>query len=122
MEKNKQVKLDVSLKGFFRNYLEVLKPLHNITPREADVLSRILYYNFIYSNYEEKVRSKVIFDYDTKAQIREELNMTVHQFLNILKSLRKKGVLKGETINENYKVYPDNPFSVTFQFNITHDV
>lgn len=122
MEKNKQVDLNVTPKQFFRYYLEVLKPLHNITPRESDVLSRLLYYDFLYSNYDEKVRNKVIFDYDTKAQIREELNMTVHQFLNVLKSLRKKGALKGESINDNFKVYPDNPFAITFQFTITDDV
>ena len=122
MEKKKQVDLKPTLKEFFRQYLEVLSPLHNITSREADVLSHLLYYNFIYSNYPEKLKNKAIFDYDTKAQIQEDLDMTVHQFLNILKALRRKGIVKNEKIDKSFQVFPDQQFQVSYKFDIQDDI
>ncbi len=122
MEKTKQVQVNTSLKGFFREYLRALEPLHNVTPREADVLAHLLYYNFIYSDYPPKLKYKAIFDYDTKSQIREDLGMTVHQFLNILKSLRKKEIVQNNYINEKFQVFPDQEFSVIYKFNITDDI
>lgn len=122
MEKKKKVSLKTDLKSFFRQYLEILKPLHSITSRECDVLSRLLYYEFIYRDYPEKIKSKAIFDYDTKLEIREELGMSKYQLLNIFKSLRKKGAIKNDTIDKAYRVYPTEDFAIIYQFDITDGV
>ncbi len=121
METSKRISISTSRKSLFRQYLEIMGPFHNITSRECDLLAQLMYYNDKYGEYPPKLRSKAIFDYDTKNEIKEELGITTIQFNNLLKILRKKGAVKGENISEEFMIYPEDTTNIIFTFNIDSD-
>lgn len=82
---------------FIRLYLEFLRPLTNLTDRENEALSHILYRRFLYIKNEGmrdgKALYRLLFSSETRKEIREQLNMTYAAYGNILASMKLKGVL-----------------------------
>ena len=94
-------KLKMSPDGdFFRAWVEFLKPIHNLTSREMDVLAV-----FLKKRYE---LSKVIIDSDTldsvlmsertKGEIRRECGVSAKHFQVIMSKFRKNGVVVNNKI------------------------
>jgi len=120
MEKAVPIKTDSS--KFFRQYLEIINPLINITGREADVLAEILHK--YYSLSKEKSLSQeyiwtIIFSYDGKQQMREKLKLSDASFANNLTTLRQKGLIVDNKVVKNLLVSPEKIVTVKYQFYLT---
>lgn len=98
---NKQVSLNVKLKDFFKLWLKVTRPFHKLTQTEENLLSLLLYYHYIYRKEitNNKILWKIVFDYDTKLKIKEELNMNDNRLQTSLTILRKKKIIVNNTIS-----------------------
>lgn len=94
--------IDMSPDGdFFRVWVEFLKPVHNLTNREMDVLAA-----FLKKRYE---MGKVITDIDsldkmlmyeeTKKEVRLSCGITPKHFQVIMSKFRKNGVIKDGRIH-----------------------
>lgn len=113
----------VSKKRAIEEFLMITKPMHRLTTQEIKVLTLILY---IYYNEEENFkreedRWKHIFDYETKNNIKDELNISNPVFQNILTSLRKKGVLENNQVLPKFRpniLKGDEVFELTFRFEL----
>lgn len=111
---------------YFRQSLEILKvlpPLNTLRARELDVLAGFLYFDYKYKAVDVEARSKILFDYDTKMELKELISIDEQSFNNCLTSLRKKGVLKKRSIETNYGLTPIETehgiiSSITFNFKI----
>ena len=105
---------------FFRQSLEILKhipPLNKLRPRELDVLAGFIYYNDMYKDLKEDVRGKVLFDYDTKLNMRDEISMNESTFNTTMSSLRSKGFLTKRSVVSSYGISLNKP-EITFNFTI----
>lgn len=106
------IPITTNLKAYFRQMLELIRsmpPLDNLTDRDLDVLSIYLYYDYIYKDIEESLRQKLVFDYDVKVKIMEQLNIKEYSLNNSLTILRRKGILKGRALISRYGINPENP-------------
>lgn len=112
------IPIPTTQRKFFRQVLEILKPippLNLLRNKELDVLAEFLYYNDKYSHLEKDIRSKIVFDYDTKLDMREYLNMDEQSFNNHMTSLRKKGILTKRSVENTFGIDIKSPI-ITFQF------
>lgn len=101
----RQANIKTSKKNFFKHWLSLTKPFHKLRPQEQEVLSLLLYYYFEYKKdiSKDNLVWKMVFDYDTKMLMKEELgNMKDVGFQNILSSLRKKEVIQGKQISPSF--------------------
>lgn len=115
----KEIKINTDRKKFFRQYVEILKPICKLRGRDADVLAELLYQSYIRKDINSlSDRFRLIFDYNTKMTICEELNMGIAGFGNSLTQLRRKGVIgKGNVINPGYLINPDDDIvSIKYSF------
>jgi len=122
MKASKIVNINTDLKNLFKHYLFITKPLNKLRPKEIDVLALLLYYNYLeIPNFKRNEdRWKRVFDYSTKLQIREELEIEDYTLQNVLSSLRKKKVIVNNVITDYYipKIDATNNFQLVFNFNI----
>jgi len=119
MEKN--IPIATTENKFFRQYLELINPILRLRGKELDVLAELLYYNYKFKDIAKEHRWKLIFDYDTKTKIRTKLELSDASMNNNLSALRKKNVIEANKVKQAYLVYPDNKFSLKFQFNVKSD-
>ncbi len=123
MTNKKQALIKTNKKDFFKYWLLFTKPLHQLKGPEISVLSLLLFYYF---ELKEKVSDddlvyKLLFDYDTKMKIKNELNYLDQTLQNSLTLLRKLNVIKDNKISPSF--IPDinnnsNEFTLTYKFNI----
>jgi hypothetical protein len=112
------IEIPTSKRIFFRQSLEIIKilpPLNKLGNRELDLLAELLYYNNLYKNVDEKIRGKLIFDYDTRLSIREYLNINELNLNNLFTSLRKKNIITKRSIGNTYGITEELP-NITFKF------
>lgn len=118
-----EIKINTTGHKFFRQGLEILKilpPLNALRARELDVLAEFLYWDHFYRAIDIVTRQKILFDYDTKMAMKENIHIDEQSFNNCLTSLRKKGILKKRSIDTNYGLTPndDGTASIVFNFKI----
>lgn len=123
MKNVKIANLNVSLKRLFKLWLEITKPFHGLTPQQQSILALFLYHHYNLKNEitNEKILWKILFDYNTKMKIKEELNLQDQTLQNNLTQLRKKGIIKDNTIVSTYIPELDqdsNNFKIVFDLNI----
>ena len=123
MKNSKIANIRVTVKDFFKYWLLTTKRYNKLSEREIDIVALLLYYRYSYSKeiLNEKMLWKLVFDYDTRLLIKEELNMTNSNFENNLTNIRVKGVIKDNIIKSAY--IPDieleaKNFKVIFNYNI----
>jgi hypothetical protein len=123
MKNIKIANINIKLKQLFKRWLEITNVFHKLTNQQEKVLALILYYHYKYQKdiSNDKILWKIIFDYDTKALIKEELNIKDQVFQNILYQLRKKNIIINNQVVKTY--IPDleqnsKTFKVTFNFSI----
>lgn len=114
----KSVPIKTTENKFFRQYLELLNPLLRLRGKELDVLAEILYHNHKLDKVPEQHRWKIIFDHDTKTEIRTKLDLSDASLNNNLSALRKKGIIRKNKVAKSFLVYPSNYCKLTFSFNI----
>ena len=123
MNNQKQANINVTIKDFFFKWVNLTKPFHKLAKQKQDVLSLLLYYHYMYRKEitNKKILWKMIFDYDTKKLIKEELNLKDQGLQNVLSILRKEGVIKDNKIINLFipKIDSDsNNFKIIFNFTI----
>jgi len=89
---------------FLRAWLEVMRPLHKLTPKEMDYAAVLLKkrYEIAHDVTDQGKIDKLLFDEDTREEIRIEANVTPSHAKAILYSMKRKGVIKGKRINPMY--------------------
>lgn len=127
MSKNlKQANINIHLKDLFLKWLEITSAFHNLTRQQKRVLSLLLYYHYKFKSEvtNTKILWKLVFDYDTKFKIREELGMKDSVLQNVLTKLRKDNIITNNVISPAF--IPDlepgsKMFRILFNFNIIHE-
>ena len=123
MVNTKQANINITLKGLFKNWMEITKPFHNLAKQQQQVLALLLYYHYQYKKdiTNDNILWKMVFDYDTKLKIRRELKISDQAIQNNLTILRKKNIIIDNKIVKTYIPELSNDsdnFKVIFNFNI----
>lgn len=124
MNNVKIANMNTSVKGLFMKWVELTKPFHNLTKQQMNVLALFLFhhYNLKKEITNEKILFKLLFDYEVKQKIKDELNIKDSVFQNIMTFFRKKGIIINKKISSNYipvLTKDSNNFKLIFNFNIT---
>jgi len=92
-----EINISTNKDKIFKQYLAILNTVlrtKKMTNLELEVLSKLLYINYLYKHIEKKQRDKILFHKNTKERIRQSLgNLSKHSYNNIITSLRKKGII-----------------------------
>ena len=99
------VRIPCKVDGKFFNYwFQFLRPFHNLTEREMDVII-----SFVRQRYElskvikdNEILDKVTMSEDTKKKVREECDISLPHFQVIMGKLRKNKVILDWKINPRY--------------------
>ena len=95
-------KLDMSPSGdFFRVWVEFLKPVHNLTNREMDVLAAFLKKRYEMGKVitDDDSLDKMLMYEETKKEVRLSCGITTKHFQVIMSKFRKNGVVKDNRIH-----------------------
>lgn len=97
----KKINLKKPIRIAFRSYIEFMRPfLNGATSKELDVLSELIYQNYLKSNIPDiKDRFLIILNSSNRRDIENQLRMSSASFRNCLFSLKEKQIL-----NDNYEV------------------
>lgn len=87
--------IKTDFEGVVNRWIKFTAPMHNLTPQEQDLISQLL---LQYFRLKEKIDDpellwKMVFDYDTKAEIKNVLGWKDYTLQNLLTRLRKKGII-----------------------------
>ena len=120
---NNVIRIPTSLKSFFRYWFVFLRPFHQLTDREIDVITSFAYERYQLSKVisDSDILDKVVMSEDTKKKRREENNITLAHFQVIMGKLRKNKVLLENKINPRFipNVNSDSdPFKLMLLFDI----
>ena len=137
---DKPIKIPTSKENFFLEYLIIMKPvlnsiirkinngqvLRNKAPELYDmpmrVLAQLLYYHDKFRDQDDEMRSKMVFDYDTKQKIMEHLNISEDGLNSYFSQLRKIRILDGKSINKFFLVpLEGSKVNVIFEFMIDEE-
>lgn len=90
--------------NFIRAWLEVMRPLHKMTPKEMDYVAILLEKRAIIANEvnDQGMIDKLLFDEETKEIVRKKAKVSSSHAKVILYNLKKKGVIKGKRMNPMY--------------------
>jgi|694.fasta_scaffold73794_3 hypothetical protein len=120
----KQIKLNIpigqSQTDVYLMYLKITNIFNPLTTREQELLAYIMYYNELYSNIDSELRKRILFDYDTKVEIREKMNISEANFNNLISNLKKKGVIVNDNLHKAYDVLFDDKSEMVLKF-FKHD-
>jgi len=116
--------IKTNVRSFFYHWVTVTFPIHKLGKMDKAVLAELLYYRYKFSLQikSEEFIQKMLFDYDTKLQIAENLKINQGRFAMILTSLRKKGIIKGRVLNSHYTPglkAGDEEFTFAYKFKIS---
>lgn len=126
MKNVKQANLNIKLKDLFDKWLDITKAYHGLTTQQQKVLALFLYHHYKLKQdiTNSKILWKMVFDYDTKHLIKEELGLKDAGIQNILSKFRSKGIIVDNQIAKYYIPEIDkdtNNFKIIFNFNIIHE-
>lgn len=114
------ININTTKKKYFRQALEVVKslpPLDTLRNKQLDMLAELLYYNYKYKAMPEELRWKILFDYDTKMEMADNLGYSEDYINGMISMLRGKNIIKGKTLTSTFNIDPDNPI-IQFNFKI----
>lgn len=126
MKNGKLANINTTTKNLFFKWLDITRPFHKLTDQQQQILGLILYYNHKYKEdiTNDKLRWKMVFNYDTRMLIKEELGLKDSVFQNILTKLRKKNIIKNNEVMSTYipeLTTGSKVFKVVFNFKIIPD-
>lgn len=125
---NNIVRVPTSLNGkFFRFWFEFLKPFHNLTDREIDVIAAFVKHRH---NLSKVISDPEILDRETmgditKRKVREECGISLPHFQVIMGKLRKSGVIENGRINPRFIpniVEGENTFMLLLSFELKDEL
>ena len=97
-------KLKMSPDGdFFRYWVEFLRPLHELTKREMDVLAEFLKTRYDLGKViiDTDTLDRVLMSEETKRNIRKACGISAKHFQVIMSKFRKNGVIRDNRIHLN---------------------
>lgn len=121
---NNIVRIPCSLdSSFFRYWFMFLKPFHNLTDREIDVITAFVKHRYELSKVikDTSILDKVTMNEDTRKKVREECGMTLAHFQVILGKLKKNKVIVDNKINPRFLpniVEEDGTFQLLLLFEL----
>lgn len=126
MKNSKVAVIPVSKSLLFFRWLELTRPLHNLKGNQLKVLAWLLYYYYDYKKTidSDEVIWKLVFNYDTKAKIKESVGIEDASFQNTLSILRKKGAIVNNQVAKPYIPEMDKDaksFKLIYHFKIMND-
>ena len=103
------MKLKMPVKGPDRiflmlNMLSTIKPFNSLNNREKQVFAELLYVNHELKQLDENKRNRLIFDFDTRREISQKLDISHDSVYNLMSTLRKKGLLTKEGFVKRYMI------------------
>lgn len=108
---------------YFRQLLELLRPFapfNQMRDRELDVFAEILYHDYLHLDKNKDARERIVFGYETKQEIADKLGISKGNLYNIYKELRKRKLLKKESIPEKVRLSDPNKIKeLIFVLNIS---
>jgi hypothetical protein len=105
-------------RDFFFKYITITNPFIGITNVEIKVFAELLFWNNEYKNLEKEERNLVLFNKITRSKILQNINISRASLDNQFTSLRKKGLLLGNTINPIYEIFYDTHNNLLIAFKI----
>ena len=128
MSTNEVLEINTTDKDFFLEYLVLKKPVLemilsivnkkkiNLNPKLLHVFALLLYYNYVYSEYEDDVKWKMVFDHSTKQQIMNEVKINDSHLNTYISMMRNMHLLTGKEISKPFIFYPEEGYELTFKF------
>jgi len=122
----RQIVIQVPVKNrrdLITKYLKVLYQFHRLPDKELSLLVELIYYylKFFYKYNDEELAYKLLYDLDTKKEIRKNLeNMKDPVFQNYLSTFRKKKIIIDKRIVKQF-IPPVNNFDLVISFYGTVD-
>lgn len=106
---------------YFYQLIEILKvfaPFNVLRKRQRQVFAELLYYNYKFSSKDkdQEVVDRLVFDFKTRQEISDSLNISKANLYNIYKELRQAGLLSKDKdeINPKFRYsylhYPEVKF------------
>lgn len=122
----KKANINIALKDIFLKWLDITSSFHSLTNQQKKVLSLFLYYHYLYQKdiSNNKILWKVVFDYETRHLIKEELKIKDAVLQNILTIFRKNNIIKNGKIAQTFIPVLEQGsknFKIIFNFNIIHE-
>lgn len=117
----KAIELKVTAEQYFESVLIALKPMQpfrELRDKELRVLAQLLYYAYKYKDLPDDEKFRLVFDYDTRQKICDNLSIPMGSLYNNLTVLRTKRIIDGRTINKRFLLDPDKDPSVVYKFSI----
>ena len=125
---NSSLRIPTSLKGkFFRRWFEFLRPFHNLTDREMDVIASFVKHRYALSKVisDPEILDRETMGEVTKRKVREECNISLAHFQVIMGKLRKSKVIENGKINPKFIpniVEGDNNFTLLLLFELKDEL
>jgi hypothetical protein len=100
----KRITIPTNINKVFKQYLTVTRPLNNLTPKEIELLSHLLYLNHLESENFKSEEDKWLKIFSTKSrrQIVEALDINDYDFNNMMTALRKKKVIVNNQVEKYF--------------------
>lgn len=104
---------------FLESGLSVLFGRHiTLNPKLLDVFSILLFYNNKFKNVSIDNRGKILLSQPIRSEIITALDINNAQLNTYISILRKYQLLKGNTINDTFAIYPNGGHEIVFKLNI----
>lgn len=102
---NNVITIPASLdKSFFKYWFEFLRPFHNLTNREMDVIAAFVKHRYRLSKVvsDQEVLDQLVMSDDIKRKVREDCNISQTHFQVIMTELKKNKVVENGKINPKF--------------------
>lgn len=102
---NNIIRIPTSIDGkFFRYWFEFLKPFHQLTDREAEIVACFIKHRYLLSKVisDSDILDKVLMGEDTKKKVCEDCNISTTHLQVLLSKFRKSGIIINNKINPRF--------------------
>ena len=119
----KSTTINTTLLNVIKYWLFLLRSRHQLQKKQEELLSLIIYQYIMFSKEvsNPKFIWKLVFDYDSRQEISEIMNISNINFENYLTRMRNNNVIIDNQVNPNYMPgigYNTKEFNLQFNFNI----
>ena len=70
----------------------------------------------MYRDLKPSIRQHVLFDYDTKQQMADNIGISRFNFLNNISRIRKQGYIRGKKIDPSFIIHPEEDAYILYKF------
>ena len=98
------MKIPCKSSEFIRAWLEIIRSVHKLTPKEMDVAAKLIEKRFELARdiKDQALIDKALFDKSTKGEIARASGVSMQHFKMVLHRLRERGIVVGNTVDMKY--------------------